>query len=429
MLTVAFNITTYCEKMTLNRQENSSIPPLGGTRGATLIKTLRWFGRDDNITLREIAQTGATGIVTALHHIPNGEVWSVDEILSIKNEIEKHGLTWEVVESLPVSEGIKQGTPDRDKLIDNYIQSMQNLAECGLKTICYNFMPVLDWARTDLHYTLPNGAEAMFFSTVDFAAFDIFILKRPNAEKSYPEEIVNAARLRFEKMSAENAETLAYNIIVVTQGFIDGVVDGENSDYKKVFLNFLKKYDHIDKKQLRNNLAYFLNKIIPVAEETGMKMAIHPDDPPFPLLGLPRIMSNREDFRWLAETVPSVSNGITLCAGSLSASAKNNIPEMAELFGDRIHFVHLRSTKRFDNGDFYEDSHLEGDVDIVKVIHALYKTMQKTGRSIPVRPDHGHKLLDDFNRDANPGYPLIGRLKGLSEIAGVEKAVRYFSNT
>ncbi len=418
--------------MNLNRQkaeQNSSIPPLGGTRGATLIKTLRWFGRDDNISLKEIAQTGATGVVTALHHIPNGEVWSVNEILSVKKEIEKHGLTWEVVESLPVSEGIKQGTSDRDRLIDNYIQSMRNLAESGLKTICYNFMPVLDWARTDLHYTLPNGAEAMYFSTVDFAAFDIYILKRPNAEKSYPEDTINAARLRFEEMSDEKAESLAYNIIVVTQGFIDGVVDGESSDYKKLFLNFLKRYDDIDKEQLRNNLEYFLKKVIPVAEETGMKMAIHPDDPPFSLLGLPRIMSNKEDFRWLAEIVPSVSNGITLCAGSLSASAENNIPEMAELFGDRIHFVHLRSTKRFDNGDFYEDSHLEGDVDIVKVIHALYKAMQKTGRSIPVRPDHGHKILDDFNRDANPGYPLIGRLKGLAEIAGMEKAVRYFINT
>lgn len=416
--------------MNSNRQkakQDSSIT-LGVTRETTLIKTLRWFGADDNISLKEIAQAGATGVVTALHHISNGKVWSIDDISSVKKEIEKYGLTWEVVESLPVSEGIKQATPERDKLINNYTQSMRNLAECGLKTICYNFMPVLDWARTDLHYTLPNGAEAMYFSAVDFAAFDIYILKRPGAKNNYTEAAISAATKRFEAMSDEDANTLAYNIIVVTQGFIDGVVDGKSPDYKELFLGFLKKYVNIDKQQLRNNLAYFLNKIIPVAEELDIKLAIHPDDPPFPLLGLPRIMSNKEDFKWLAETSPSINNGITLCAGSLSASADNNIPEIIEHFGDRIHFVHLRSTKRLDNGDFYEAGHLEGDVNIVEVINTLYKTMQKTGRSIPVRPDHGHKILDDFNRNANPGYPLIGRLKGLSEIAGIEKAVRYFFN-
>ncbi len=417
--------------MTKNNQkteQNSSIPLSGEDRGASLIKSLRWFGIDDNITLEEISQTGTTGIVTALHHIPNGEVWPVNDISNVKKEIEKHGLTWEVVESLPVSEGIKQATTERDKLIDNYIQSMRNLAECGLKTICYNFMPVLDWVRTNLHYKLPNGAEAMYFSAVDFAAFDIFILKRPHAEKSYSPDTVNAAKARFKEMSDKDSESLAYNIIVVTQGFIDGVVDSDSSDYKNLFLSFLEKYDHIDKQQLRYNLAYFLNKVIPVAEKMDITMAIHPDDPPFPLLGLPRIMSNKEDFKWLADTNPSINNGITLCAGSLSASADNIIPEMASLFGDRIHFVHLRSTKRLNNGDFYEESHLEGNVDIVEVIHELYKTIKRTNRSIPVRPDHGHKILDDFNRDTNPGYPLIGRLKGLAEIAGIEKAVRYFIN-
>lgn len=393
-----------------------------------LIKTLRWFGEGDNITLKEIMQTGATGIVTALHHIPNGEVWPVEEIEKVKNNIEKHGLTWEVVESLPVTEDIKQATELRDKHIENYIQSMKNLASCGITTIVYNFMPVLDWARTNLHYTLPNGAEAMFFSAVDFATFDIFILKRPGAEKDHPEERVEQARKRFEEMSDAEAEELAYNIIVVTQGFIDGVVDGETADYKKVFLSFLKKYDNIDKNKLREHLAYFLRKVIPVADELDMKLAIHADDPPFPLLGLPRIMSCKEDFQWLAETIPSTNNGLTLCAGSLSASAKNNIPEMVELFSDRIHFVHLRSTQRLENGDFYEADHLEGNVDLVKVIHTLHKKMQGTNRSLPVRPDHGHKILDDFKRETNPGYPLIGRLKGLAEIAGVEKAVRYFLN-
>jgi len=393
-----------------------------------LIKTLRWFGEGDNITLKEIMQTGATGIVTALHHIPNGEVWPVEEIEKVKNNIEKHGLTWEVVESLPVTEDIKQATELRDKHIENYIQSMKNLASCGITTIVYNFMPVLDWARTNLHYTLPNGAEAMFFSAVDFATFDIFILKRPGAEKDHPEERVEQARKRFEEMSDAEAEELAYNIIVVTQGFIDGVVDGETADYKKVFLSFLKKYDNIDKNKLREHLAYFLRKVIPVADELDMKLAIHADDPPFPLLGLPRIMSCKEDFQWLAETIPSTNNGLTLCAGSLSASAKNNIPEMVELFSDRIHFVHLRSTQRLENGDFYEADHLEGNVDLVKVIHTLHKKMQGTKRFLPVRPDHGHKILDDFKRETNPGYPLIGRLKGLAEIAGVEKAVRYFLN-
>ena len=391
-----------------------------------LIKTLRWFGEGDNITLKEFAQTGATGIVTALHHIPNGEVWPAKEIEKVKSMIEGHGMTWEVVESLPVTEDIKQATGLRDKHIENYIQSMGNLASHGIKTIVYNFMPVLDWARTNLHYTLPNGAEAMFFSAVDFAAFDIFILKRPGAKKDYPEERVTQAAKRFEEMSETEAEELAYNIIVVTQGFIDGVVDGETADYKKVFLNFLKKYDNIDKDKLREHLAYFLSKVIPVADELDIKMAIHADDPPFPLLGLPRIMSCKEDFQWLAETVPSTNNGLTLCAGSLSASAKNDIPGLIEMFGDRIHFVHLRSTQRLPNGDFFEAGHLEGDVNLVKVVHTLYKEMQKTNRSIPVRPDHGHKILDDFKRDANPGYPLIGRLKGLAEIAGVEKAVRYF---
>jgi mannonate dehydratase len=391
-----------------------------------LIKTLRWFGEGDAVSLKDIVQTGATGVVTALHHIPNGEIWTKEEILKVKNKIEAYGLSWEVVESLPVTEDIKQGLPERDATIDNYIVSMRNLAECGIKTIIYNFMPVLDWARTDLHYTLPEGTEAMYFSAVDFAAFDIFILKRPGAEKDYSEQQFREAKERFEAMSEDEAEELAYNIIVVTQGFIDGVVDGSSANYKEVFLGFLAKYNDIDKNKLRGHLAYFLNRVIPVAEEAGINMAIHPDDPPFNLLGLPRIMSTKEDFQWLAEEVPSVHNGFTLCAGSLSARADNNIPEMAEAFADRLHFVHLRSTKRLDNGDFYEAGHLEGDVDLVELIHALHRIMKKTGRPVHIRPDHGHKMLDDFNRESNPGYPLIGRMKALAEISGIEKAVKYF---
>ena len=393
-----------------------------------LIKTLRWFGEGDAVSLKDIVQTGATGVVTALHHIPNGEVWTKEEILKVKDEVESYGLTWEVVESLPVTEDIKQGLPERDATIDNYIVSMRNLAECGIKTIIYNFMPVLDWARTDLHYTLPNGTEAMYFRAVDFAAFDIFILKRPGAKSDYSAGALDAAKRRFDEMSDEEAEELAYNIIVVTQGFIDGVVDGSSENYKDIFLSYLAKYDKIDTQKLRGHLAYFLKRVIPVAEEIGMNMAIHPDDPPFSLLGLPRIMSTKEDFRWLAEAVPSVRNGITLCAGSLSASADNDIPEMAELFADRLHFVHLRSTKRLDNGDFYEAGHLEGDVDLIEVIHTLHRIMKRTGRPIHIRPDHGHKMLDDFNRESNPGYPLIGRMKALAEISGVEKSVMYFTD-
>ena len=391
-----------------------------------LIKTLRWFGKGDTISLEEIRQTGVTGVITALHHIPNGEVWPVDEILKVKKEIESHGLSWSVVESLPAHEEIKQGTEERDKLIANYIESMRNLASCGLDTICYNFMPVLDWARTDLHYKLPDGTEAMYFSKVDFTAFDVFILKRPEAEKDYSTEELQAAQKRFEEMTPDEAEGLAYNIIVVTQGFIDGVVGDGTNDYKKVFLSFLEKYKDTGKQKLKENLAYFLEKVIPVAEETGIRMAIHPDDPPFDLLGLPRIMSTKEDLKWLSRINPSLNNGITLCAGSLSARADNNIVELAEMFGERIHFVHLRSTKRLKNGDFYESGHLEGDVDLVSIIVALHKVMKQTGRPVPIRPDHGHKMLDDYSRNGNPGYPLIGRLKGLAEISGIEKAVKYF---
>ncbi len=391
-----------------------------------LIKTLRWFGKGDTISLEEIRQTGVTGVITALHHIPNGEVWPVDEILKVKKEIESHGLSWSVVESLPAHEEIKQGTEERDKLIANYIESMRNLASCGLDTICYNFMPVLDWARTDLHYKLPDGTEAMYFSKVDFTAFDVFILKRPEAEKDYSTEELQAAQKRFEEMTPDEAEGLAYNIIVVTQGFIDGVVGDGTNDYKKVFLSFLEKYKDTGKQKLKENLAYFLKKVIPVAEETGIRMAIHPDDPPFDLLGLPRIMSTKEDLKWLSRINPSLNNGITLCAGSLSARADNNIVELAEMFGERIHFVHLRSTKRLENGDFYEAGHLEGDVNLTEVMIALHKVMKRTGKPVPVRPDHGHKMLDDYSRNSNPGYPLIGRLKGLAEISGIEKAVKYF---
>ncbi|MEZ4850713.1 MAG: mannonate dehydratase [Bacteroidia bacterium] len=396
-----------------------------------LIKTLRWFGDKDPVSLSDIRQAGATGVVTALHHIPNGNVWSVEEIQKVKSRIEAAGLTWEVVESLPVHEAIKQATSDRDEIIENYKISLKNLGKCGVKTVCYNFMPVIDWVRTDLHYQLPNGAEAMYFQLSMFIAFDIFILKRPHAESDYTPEQVAQAKSLYEQMSPEEAEKLAYNIIIVTQAFIDGSVDPNEADPKKIFLQLLKKYDHIDKHQLRENFAYFLNEVIPVAEESGVNLAVHPDDPPFPLLGLPRIVSSEEDFEWLIQAVPSLHNGITFCSGSLGARPDNHLPSLFRKFGNRVHFLHLRITKLLENGDFFEAEHLSPNNGVIELMEAIIEeqnSRQHTGRAdlnIPMRPDHGHKILDDFKRKANPGYPLIGRLKGLAELYGLEQGLRY----
>ncbi len=395
-----------------------------------LIKTLRWFGEKDTITLSDIRQTGATGIVTALHHIPNGEVWPVEEILKTKNNIESHGLTWEVVESLPVTEEIKKASHLRDLHIANYKESVKNLGECGIKTICYNFMPVLDWARTDLHYSLENGAEAMYFSVNKFAAFDLFILKRPNAEKCYSKTQIKQAKELFDTLSEEEKDKLGYNIIVKTQSFIDGAIKEGERNYLNVFNDLLSEYDSIDKNKLRENFSYFLNEVIPVCEEYGINLAVHPDDPPFPLLGLPRIVSSEDDFEWLSNTCPSINNGITFCSGSLGAKKENNLPKLFEKYADRVHFIHLRSTKVLDNGDFFEAEHLDESADLaslMKVIVTEQIKRKKKGRvdfNIPMRPDHGHKILDDFSRDANPGYPLLGRLKGLAEISGLEKGIK-----
>jgi mannonate dehydratase len=396
-----------------------------------LIKTLRWFGENDAVTLSDIRQTGATGVVTALHHIPNGEVWSIDEIMAVKNEIESHGLTWEVVESLPVHEEIKKGTPDSEKLIRNYKQNIKNLGECGIKTICYNFMPVLDWARTNLNFTLENGAEAMYFNANLFAAFDLFILKRPNAEKDYSESQINEAAQLFKTLSEEEIDELGYNIIVKTQSFIDGAVKEGQKNYLNIFNKLLAEYHGIDKDQLRENFSRFLNEVIPVAEDAGVNLAVHPDDPPFPLLGLPRIVSSDDDFKWLSNACPSLNNGITFCSGSLGARKDNNLPKLFKKYGNRVHFLHLRSTRILENGDFFESNHLEGSSDmpgLMKVVIEEQLKRKETGRddvNIPMRPDHGHKILDDFTRDANPGYPLIGRLKGLAELSGLEIGLKH----
>jgi len=397
-----------------------------------LLKTWRWFGANDPVSLNEIRQVGATGIVTALHHIPNGEVWEIAEILKVKNEIERHGLTWEVVESLPVPEGIKQATPDRERLISNYCASLRNLTECGIKTVVYNFMPVLDWARTDLEYKLPDGSETMYFDFPTFIAFDLYILKRPDGEKDYPPHLVTMAKEIAAGMTDSEAEKLAYNIIVKTQGFIDGSIDGNTVNPKQAFLSLIEKYKSINEDQLRENLGYFLGKIIPVAEKAGIKMCIHPDDPPFALLGLPRIVKTSKDLRWIVDLFPSPANGITFCTGSLGVRTDNLLPVMIREFGRNIHFLHLRNLTRKENSCFYEAGHLDGELNMTEIMLSVVAEQlrrKKEGRSdwqIPIRPDHGLKILSDFSRSDNPGYPLLGRMKGLAQLEGLARGISAF---
>ncbi|MDF1548570.1 MAG: mannonate dehydratase [Bacteroidales bacterium] len=390
-----------------------------------LEKTWRWFGFNDTISLDHLVQMGVQGVVTALHHIPNGEVWEVDEILKVKNAIEAKGMRWSVVESLPVSEGIKISSKDRSRLINNYQKSLKNLGKCGIDTVCYNFMPVLDWSRTNLNYKLKNGGEAMYFDFPTFVAFDVFMLKRPNAKTDYPQDLIIKAKEVYDSMSKEESERLVYNIIVLTQGFVNGVIDGSVSDPKALFLSFIEKYKNIDKEQLRINFKAFLDDVIPTAEDSGVRMCVHPDDPPFPVLGLPRIVGNLEDFEWLMQANTSTNNGITYCAGSLSARRDNNLVEIAEKCASRIHFIHLRNTQILEDGSFYESGHLEGGRDMVAIMTVLLKEQKRRimdGRldfRMPMRPDHGIKILSDYENQYNPGYPLIGRLKGLAELDGL----------
>lgn len=394
-----------------------------------LEKTWRWFGVKDTVQLSDLKQIGIEGIVTALHHIPNGEVWPVEEIMKVKNAIEAHGMRWSVVESLPVSEGIKIQSADRPRLIKNYQESIRNLGKCGIDTVCYNFMPVLDWVRTDLHYTLPSGGEVMYFDFPTFVAFDAFILNRPGAENDYPADIVEKARLMRQSMTDEEANKLAYNIIIVTQGFIDGVVDGSEPKFKEAFLKYINTYKDIDKNQLRKHLSDFLNDVIPVAEASGVNLCIHPDDPPFPVLGLPRIVSTKEDFEWIVNQYDSIANGLTFCTGSLSVRSNDYLVDIVKSVGHRIHFLHLRNNVLLPDGCFHEYGHIHGCVDMYAVMKALLEEQQrriKEGRKdirMPVRPDHGVKLLDDWNRQSNPGYPLIGRMKGLAELTGLEMGI------
>lgn len=396
-----------------------------------LEKTWRWFGVNDSITLEEIRQIGVEGIVTALHHIPNGSVWDCDEIVKVKREIEQHGMHWSVVESLPVHEVIKYGGTGRDKLIANYKESLVNLGKCGIDTVCYNFMPVIDWIRTNLHHQLDNGAESLFFNYVDFVVFDRYILEREEAAGDYPQDIVEKAAVRYQCMRQADKEALIDTIIVKTQGFIDGITAEKPWEAVKIFKRMMANYVGIDRAQLRQNLTYFLDAVMPVAEEYGVKLCIHPDDPPIPVLGLPRIVSSQEDIQWLFEAVPSPANGLTFCAGSLSAGLHNNLNKMVTVFAYRIFFAHLRSTQLLANGDFYEARHLGGGADLYTILKELLKEQQRridtgfSSRRIPMRVDHGHRLLYDFKEQHHPGYPLIGRLKALAEISGLEAAIEY----
>jgi mannonate dehydratase len=400
-------------------------------------RTWRWFGPKDSVSIPDMQQAGVRGIVSALHHIPNGTVWSDPEIELRKSQIEafpnnkKTDLTWDVVESLPVSESIKQQTGDWREHIENYKQSIRNLKRAGIPVICYNFMPVLDWTRTNLAYELPNGAKCMRFDVVDFAIFDIFVLAREGARNDFPVEVVRTAEDRHAVMTNDDVNALVKNVICG----LPGAEDGYTVDNLK---SHLQSYQHIDEERLRRHQIDFLEEVMPVAESVGARLCCHPDDPPFPLLGLPRIMSTEDDYKRLMADIDSPANGITLCSGSLGVRKDNDLPGMMRRLGSRVHFIHLRNIRRETDvlpNSFYEAGHLEGETDMVELIAAVLdeeKRRVKQGRddfNIPFRPDHGQDILSDLKQKSQPGYPAVGRLKGLAELRGVIEALSHPRNT
>ena len=383
-------------------------------------ETFRWYGVTDTVTLSDIKQAGATGVVTALHHVENGEIWEINEIENVKKLVSDAGLEWSFIESIPIHENIKLRKGDYLKRIENYKQSLINVASCGIKNVCYNFMPVLDWTRTHLYWPLKTGSTALRFDKVDMAIFECHIAELDNAENSYSKAILEKAEIRFSEMKTEGKKRLEDSVLKGLPGTVDDLTI-------PVFKNMIAQYDNVTHQDLKANLSYFLNEVIPVAEAHGVKMAIHPDDPPMDIMGLPRIIKSEQDLEDLVNFIDSPSNGITFCTGSLGANPDNDLPKMIEKFKDSIHFLHLRNVKRERDGSFYEDNHLEGSSDMFQIVKAVLKIEKERGVSLPMRPDHGHQMLDDLRKDTVPGYSAIGRLRGLAELRGLAMGIKMFT--